>query len=130
MQSLVERLGKAGWLIGWQRVTLEFSNLNWSRLGFDQMNKACDALIKTAPDFFKALDTTRLTAEDVQQPTPIQLIRLIFELQPVIAALQPPPLTEYEALVFCSMLTFYAREKALKQPPEVGGENPGPRFKF
>lgn len=126
-QSLVERMAKAGWLSGLQTVTLERFDVNWSTLGRQQMEKAYDVLIKTVPDFFMALDIYKLSPSDVKQPTAAQLINLFVELGPIIKPLQA--LSKDETLVFFSWLTYFAREKALKQPPKIGG-NPGPRFKM
>jgi hypothetical protein len=127
-QSLVERMARAKWLTGLQVVTNETSKLNWTDLGQEQMNKAYDALIETAPEFFKTPDISTLSRENVKQPTQGELFKMLIRLAPIVAALQPPRLSSYEALVFVSRLAFYAREKGTKQPPETGGTDPGPRF--
>lgn len=128
MQSLIERMARAKWLTGLQVVTNETSKLNWTDLGHDQMNKAYDALIETAPGFFKAQDISKLSRKTVKQPTPEELSMLIIRLSPIIFALQPPRLSNYEALAFVSRLVFYAHEKGKQQPPETDISEQPPRF--
>jgi len=118
-QSIVERMFRAKWITGKNMATREQLWLCFSDLGQQRMKKISDALRRTAPEFFNPANTSTLTPESIQQPSPDELIAFMTEVGVIVAELQPPLFSREELDTVIGIMLCYTREAARRDisPP-------------
>jgi hypothetical protein len=122
LQRLVERMGKAKWLVGMQLVSPDKDDLQFSVLGRKQMNKAYDAVIEKCPDAFKDLEAYRLSKEGGEKEKLSELVKsavsslnLLPGVISIRVALEPPPFSSDEVVSLIGLMIAFARQRAKSQ---------------
>jgi hypothetical protein len=116
MRSIVDRMFRAKWITESLVKPDEFW-FNLTELGLQQIGKMSDAFIRVAPGFFKAENTSILTADSIKQPSSAELFSMMLEIGPIMAELQPPPFSSGERDAMFGLLASSAREKGKGQIP-------------
>jgi hypothetical protein len=108
---------RAKWITGKSLASPDHWWFNLTDLGLQRTGKVSDALIKVAPGFFKAVDTSVLTSDLIKQPSAVELFMMQVKIAPVIVELQPPPFSPEETDVLFEMFATFARKKGKGQIP-------------
>jgi hypothetical protein len=126
MQSIFARMARVEWVTDPNPV----NSVPWwnalTELGQRRVWKISDALIRFCPGAFKAEDLSVLTASSVRQPTPAEWREMLTEIDPMIAALQPPPFSADEADTLFSMFASFAHQHGKRLIPPFRGYRPPP----